>query len=175
MTIRHLLAALLLAGLSLPGGVLAQEQAFTNRATELKERPAFDARTLMQLPADAPVKVTSRSSGWTQIESGTQKGWVRVFHLRFPSTVEQSSSGGGAGGLTSFFGFGSRKGPETSKVATIGIRGLTPEDFKNAGADPAALKKLQSYRSDKAGAERFAREAKLVPASVAYVAEGGGK
>lgn len=172
MNLRFLLAALL-AGLSLLGEALAQEQAFTNRATELKDRPGFDGRTLVQLPADAPVKVTSRQSGWTQVESGTQKGWVRVFHLRFPSTVEASSSS--SGGLTSFFGFGSRKGPETSKVATIGIRGLTPEDFKNASPDPAALKKLQSWRSDKASAERFAREAKLAPTSVAYVAEGGRK
>jgi hypothetical protein len=167
-----LLALLALA--SLLGDAYGQEQAFTNRATELKDRPSFDGRTLSQLAAETPVKVVSRQSGWTQVEAGQQKGWVRVFHLRFPSTVETSSSGGGGmGGLTSIFGFGGRKGPETSKVATIGIRGLTPEDFKNASPDPAALRKLQSYRVDKGTAERFAREAKLAPVSVAYAEEGG--
>jgi hypothetical protein len=98
---------------------------------------------------------------------------VRAFHLRFPSTVESSSGGGGVGsGITSIFGFGGKEAPKTSKVATLGIRGLTPEDFKNASPDPAALRKMQSYRADKAAAERFAREARLGPVAVAYVGSG---
>ena len=164
---------LLLAGLSLVGDAFAQEQATTNRATDLRERPAMDARSLAALPVDAPVSVVSRQGGWTQVQAGTQRGWVRAFHLRFQSTVETSSSGSGVGSsITSIFGFGSRKGPETSKVATLGIRGLTPEDFKNASPDPAALRKMQSWRADKASAERFAREGKLDPAAVAYVGSG---
>jgi len=170
----RLLVPLLLAGLSLIGDAFAQEPAVTNRATDLKERPALDARTLAPLAADSPVKVLSRQGAWTQVEAGTQRGWVRAFHLRFQSTVESAPSGSSLGGLTSMFGFGSRKAPETSKVATLGIRGLTPEDFKNASPDPAALRKLQSWRADKASAERFAREARLVPVSVAYAGEGGG-
>lgn len=165
---------LLLSALLTAGGALAQEKASTNRATELKERPALDARTLAPLAADSPVTVLSRKGGWTQVEAGTQRGWLRAFHLRFQSTVETAESGSSLGGLTSLFGFGSRKAPETSRIATIGIRGLTPEDFKNASPDPAALKKLQSYRADKASAERFAREAKLAPVAVAYAGEKGG-
>ncbi len=173
----RLIAALFLAMLSLADDVLAQEQATTNRATDLKERPAFDARTIAPLAADAPVKVVSRQGGWTQVESGTQRGWVRAFHLRFKSavTVETAPSGSNPlGGITSIFGFGGKKAPETSRVATLGIRGLTPEDFKNASPDAAALRKLQSYRVDRAAAERFAREAKLAPVAVAYAKEGGG-
>jgi hypothetical protein len=171
-------ATLLLAlGLSLAGVTLAQEQAFANRATELKDRPAFEGRTIAPVPDGTPVKVVSRQGGWTQVEVGANKGYIRVFHLRFPSTVEQSSSSGGAlGGLTSMFGFGgSKRGPETSKVATIGIRGLTPEDFQSSSPDPAALRKLQSYRSDKASAERFAKEAKLAPVRVDYADAGRNK
>jgi hypothetical protein len=172
--IARLLSAVLLLALSVAGNALAQEQAFTNRATELRDRPAFDGRTMAQLPDNTSVKVLARQSGWTQVEvNPQQKGWVRVFHLRFPSTVEASSSSGG--GLASIFGFGSKKTPETSRVATIGIRGLTPEDFQNASPDPAALKKMQSWRSDKAGAERFAKEAKLTPVTVAYADQGGRK
>jgi hypothetical protein len=159
---------LLLACLSLIGDASAQEPAFTNRATELKERPAADARTLSPLAIDSAVKVLSRQGAWTQVEAGAQRGWVRAFHLRFPSTVESSSGGGVGGGITSIFGFGSKEAPKTSKVATLGIRGLTPEDFKNASPDPAALRKMQSYRADKASAERFAKEAKLAPVAVAY-------
>jgi hypothetical protein len=171
---RRILLPVLLASLSLIGDALAQDQATTNRATDLKERPAFDARTLVPLAAGAPVKVVSRQGGWTQVEAESKRGWVRAFHLRFQSTVETSTSSNSLGGITSIFGFGSRKGPETSRVATIGIRGLTPEDFKNASPDPAALRKLQSWRSDKAAAERFAKEAKLVPVAVSYASAGGG-
>ena len=171
----RLTSVLLLAWLSFAGDALAQEQAATNRATDLKERPAFEAKTLAPLAAGAPLKVLSRQGAWTQVEAGGKRGWIRAFHLSFEATVETSSSGGGSlGGLTSIFGFGGRKAPETSKVATLGIRGLTPEDFKNASPDQAALRKLQSYRADKATAERFAREAKLSPVAVAYAGEGGG-
>jgi hypothetical protein len=174
--IRSISVAVLAFGLLLSGTAMAQEQAFANRATELKDRPALEARTIAPVADGTAVKVVSRQGGWTQVEVGTQKGWIRVFHLRFPSTVVQSSSGGGAlSGLTSVFGFGvSKRGPETSKVATIGIRGLTPEDFQSSSPDAAALKKLQSYRSDKSSAERFAKEAKLAPVRVDYADAGKG-
>ena len=172
MTARILLL-LLLTGMSSIGDVLAQEQANTNRATELKERPAADAKSVASLATDAPVKVLSRQGAWTQVEAGQQRGWVRAFHLRFQSTVETTSSSNPLGGLTSMLGMGS-KAPQTSRVASVGIRGLTAEDFKNASPDPAALRKLQSWRADKASAERFAKEAKLVPVAVAYAGEKGG-
>lgn len=168
----RLLVPLLVACLSLIGDAFAQDAASTNRATELRDRPAADARVVAPLAADSPVKVLARQGGWTQVEAGTQRGWVRAFHLRFQSTVESSSGGGVGGSITSIFGFGSREAPKTSKVATLGIRGLTPEDFQNASPDQAALRKLQSYRADKASAERFAREAKLAPVAVAYVGSG---
>lgn len=167
----RLLVPLLLAGLSLMGDAFAQEAAFANRATELKERPAADSRTLSPLAAETAVKVLGRQGAWTQVEAGAQRGWVRAFHLRFPSTVESSSGGGAGSGITSIFGFGGKEAPKTSKVATLGIRGLTPEDFKNAAPDPAALRKMQSYRADKASAERFAKEARLAPVAVAYAGD----
>jgi hypothetical protein len=150
---------------------LAQEAAFTNRATELKDKAAFEAVVLAPLPADTPVKVLARSSGWTKVEVNGKTGWVRVFHLRFPATVEagsSSSSGGFLGGLTSSMGFGGRPKQDGTKLATVGIRGLSEEDMKNASPNPEALRKMQSYRVDKASAERFAKDGKLVTASVDY-------
>jgi hypothetical protein len=172
MIIRILLL-LLIASLSPIGDALAQEPASTNRATELKDRPAADARTMADLATNTPVNVLTRQGAWTQVEAGQQRGWVRAFHLRFQSTVETSSSGSALGGLTSMLGIGS-KAPQTSRVASVGIRGLTPEDFQNASPDPAALKRLQSWRADKASAERFAKEAKLAPVAVAYADGKGG-
>ena len=145
----------------------AQEAAFTNRATELKDRAAADARTVANLSEGASVKVLERGGGgWTRIDSGGQQGWVRVFHLRFPAVAQAgSASGGGLGSLTSALGFG-RDRSRAATTATVGVRGLSPEDLKNASPDTAALARLQSYRADKPSAERFARDGKLVEVSV---------
>jgi SH3 domain-containing protein len=161
--------------LTLAPAAWGQEQAFANRSTELKERGAADARTLTTLPEGTALKVISRGGGWTQVEAGGQRGWVRVFHLRFPVTVETApASGSGAlSGITGALGFG-RQTSQSTTIATTGIRGLSPEDMKNASPDAAALAKAQSYRADKAAAERFAREGKLAAVQVEY-SEGGRK
>jgi hypothetical protein len=144
----------------------AQEAAFTNRATELKERAAVDARTVAPLPEGASLKVLERAGGWTRVDAEGRQGWVRVFHLRFPVTTQAATESGGVlGNVTSALGFG-RERTRSATVATTGIRGLTPEDLRNASPDTAALAKLQSYRADKASAERFAREGRLAVVSV---------
>jgi uncharacterized protein YgiM (DUF1202 family) len=172
MKIKYLLVAAL-ACASLIGDIAAQEQAFTNRSTELRDRPGFEGKVVDSLKEGLQVKVLQRQGGWTRVDVNQKQGWVRVFHLRFPSTVETSSGGGALTGITSAFGFGNRNQPQTSRVATIGIRGLSEEELKNASPNPDAVRKLQSFRVDKATAERFAKEAKLNAQQVAYVADAG--
>ena len=154
--------------LLLSAAAWAQEQAFTNRATELKDRAAPEAATVRSLPDNTEVKVLQRSGGWTRVEAGGQQGWVRVFHLRFPATAEAASSSGGAlSSLGSALGFG-RQRSQTTTIATTGIRGLSKEEVQNASPDAAALQQMQSYRADTPAAERFAREGKLSAANVDY-------
>jgi hypothetical protein len=164
------LVTILLACASLAAA--AQDQAFTNRATELKESASADAKTVAPLPENTSVKVLARQGAWTQVDAAGKQGWVRVFHLRFPAIVEASSSSGGgtfAAVGSALFGQKERK----ANVATTGIRGLSPEDLKNASPDAEALAKAQTYRADKPAAERFAREGKLSTVSVDY--DGGRK
>ncbi len=143
----------------------ADEQGFTNRATDLKERGAADSATLAKLPENTPVKVLARGGGWTRVEADGKSGWVRVFHLRFAGAVESSSSSGsGLAGLGSALGFGAKT--EQARLASTGIRGLSTEDVKNANPDPEALARMQSFRADRPAAERFAREAKLAEAHI---------
>jgi hypothetical protein len=153
---------------ALAPAAFAQEQAFTNRSTELKDRGAAEARTVATLPENTAVKVLARGGGWTRVDANGQGGWVRVFHLRFPATIETTSSsskgGGFLSGMTSMLGGG--RSDQKATIATTGIRGLSPEDLKNASPDAAALAKAQSYRADKAAAERFAREGKLAAVAV---------
>jgi hypothetical protein len=149
--------------------VAAQEQAFTNRSTELKERAAPDARTVVTLSENTALKVLERGGGWTRVDAGGQQGWVRVFHLRFPVVAEAGKAGGGnvLGSVTSALGFG-RERERGATIATTGIRGLSEEEIKNASPNPEALRQMQSYRADKPAAERFAREGKLAESSIDY-------
>ena len=150
------------------GFAAAQEQAFTNRSTELKDKAAADGKTLATLPDNTGVKVLQRSGAWTRVEATGQAGYIRAFHLRFPATVESSGSSSGGGLLGGLFGQPKQR---QATMATTGIRGLSAEDFKNAAPDTAALGRLQSYRADNASAERFAREAKLASVSINYLME----
>ena len=164
MKLRALAIAALLA---LAPAAWGQEQAFTNRATDLRERGANDAKALATLPENTPVKVLARSGGWTRVEADGKSGFVNVFHLRFPASVQTQSSGGNPlSSVTSFLGGG--RSSEKATIATTGIRGLSPEDLKNAAPDTAALAKAHSYRADKPAAERFARDGKLAAVSVDY-------
>ena len=161
---RRLLFALLLAA---SWGAAAQEQAFTNRATDLKDRGSLDAATVASLRENTEVKVLQRAGGWARVDAGGKAGWIRVFHLRFPVTAEASGSTGSS--IGSFFsGLSGRQKAQSTTLATTGIRGLSTEDLKNANPDAAALKQMQGYRADKPSAERFAKEGKLAESSIEY-------
>lgn len=147
--------------------VLAAAQASTNRSTEMKDRADPDGRTVATLPENTPVKVLSSAGGWSRVEAGGQAGWIRVFHVRHAGSVESAPSSSG-GGLLSSLGSaltGQRSNPRAN-LATTGVRGLSQEDLKNANPDPEALRRMQSYRSDRAAAERFAREGKLAAVQI---------
>lgn len=159
---------LLLIFLGLAAPAVAQGQAFTNRATDLKEQGAPESRTLASLPENTEVKVLARGGAWTRVEAGGKTGWVRVFHLRFPATAATESSGGGGflSGIAS--AIGGRPKSQQAGIQTVGVRGLSPEELKNASPDGEALKRMQSFGADKGSAERFAREAKLSAVNVDY-------
>jgi len=159
--LRFLLALLVLV---LPVAAFAQDQAFTNRDTELKERADAGSGTVASLRADTAVKVLARAGAWTQVQAEGKTGFVRVFHLRFPATVEGSSSSSSSGSnpFAALGGLiGGNKPDERAKLASTGVRGLSKEDVKNANPDAQALAKMQSYRAGKPEAQRFAREGKL--------------
>lgn len=161
-------AVLALALCVLPGLACAQDQAFTNRSTELKEQGAPEARVLATLPENTPVKVLARGGGWTRVDAGGTPGWVRVFHLRFPVVTETSSSSGSAlTSLGSALGIGKPRA-QAATSGTLGVRGLDKEQVQSARPDAEALRRLQSFRVDQDSAERFAREGKLIEVSIDY-------
>jgi uncharacterized protein YraI len=162
--IRRFLFAAILA---LPLLAAAQGEAFTNRSTEMKDRADAEGRTVTMLAENTPVKVLARGGGWTRVEAGGQSGWVRVFHLRFPSSVEPATSSSGGSFLSSIgTALTGQKSNPKAHLATTGVRGLSQEDLKNANPDPEALRRLQSFRADRAAAERFARDGKLAAVQI---------
>lgn len=154
---------LVFLGLAVPAS--AQGQAFTNRATDLKADAGDQAATVARLAENTEVKVVARAGAWTRVEAGAQKGFVRAFHLRFPATATTDSGGGGfLSGLSS--AIGGRPKSQQAGIQTVGVRGLSPEELKNAAPNPEALARAQSYRADKPTAERFARDGRLTPVNV---------
>lgn len=149
----------------LAGPHVAAQEATTNRPTELRERPAAQSRPLATLPVRTPVKLVGREGGWSQVDAREQRGWLPTFHLRFAAALETSSPSP-ALSVTSMLGIGSRQAPETSRVATLGVRGLTRDQFEAASPDAEALKQLHSYRVPSAEAEAFAKEGGLVAVPV---------
>lgn len=161
-------AVLAIALCAIPCAAPAQDQAFTNRSTELKEQGSPEGRVLATLPENTPVKVLARGGGWTRVDAGGTSGWVRVFHLRFPVVAETASSSGNAlTSLSSALGMGKSKG-QVANTGTVGIRGLDKELVQSASPDAEALRRLHSFRVDQAAAERFAREGKLAEVSIDY-------
>jgi hypothetical protein len=158
----------LLLALACFSGAAAAQDAFTNRATELKTSPSPDAATVAPVPQETPVKVLGRQSGWTQIQAGDKSGWVRAFHLRFQSTVSESREGNSGGGLLGGL-FGGSKRQTPKGTSTVGIRGLSTEELQGAAPNLEALARLQGLRADAPTAQRFAADGKLVAVKVDYV------
>ncbi len=149
----------------------AQEPLLTNRATELREAPDADAKVLQALPEKSPVQLIERKGAWSQVKAGTVTGWVRMMHLRGGVVVVEAqpqSAGGSA--LSSFSRLlgGNRAQPDTrSRNATLGVRGLSPEDLKTASPNVQDLARLAVLQTDKPAAEKFAREVPLAKMEIA--------
>src|SRR5260221_12410212 len=101
MLVMSLRILVLLLGLALVPSAWAQEQAFTNRSTELKERGAADARAVGTLAENTEVKVLARSGGLARGGAGGGGGFWNVVPLRFSWTVQWKRRGGGCLSSTS--------------------------------------------------------------------------
>ena len=140
------------------------EPATVIRATELKKEPATDAATVAQLAENATVDALERQGGWTRIKAGANEGWVKMLALRY--TAAGGAAKAGDTGLQQAFNV-ARSGSSGTQVTT-GVRGLDESQLATARPNPAELAKLNTYTADKAAANAFAAEGKLMPAAVPY-------
>ncbi len=150
----------------------APEIVTTNRATELRASPDDASALLQSLAAQTKVQLLERKGAWSKVKTDTQTGWVRMMHLRGGVVIEEAApaqKSGGGGFLSSFNRFlgGSPQTNQRAQSATVGIRGLSPEELKTATPNAQALADMKSFASSKPDAEKFAKDAKLARADVA--------
>lgn len=135
--------------------------------TSLYQTPSIQAVKLRNIVAGTPVDLVRQVGSWKQISvtADDSSGWVRSYQVRsgdIQITTEKQESGGFFGALASLSRKASglfsseRKGYSYQRTATIGVRGLSEEQIKNAQANYAELEKLESFRSSKKHSEKFA-------------------
>lgn len=142
-------------------------------STDLKSEPFVDARTLANLPANSAVDVLKRQGGWMQVKPASNgQGWVKMTTVKLGGA---GSAAKGDSGMTALWNTAvqGRSGNTGVTVAT-GVRGLSPEDMKNAQPAPDQVKKLDGYAANKSQAESTARSGKLNKQNVDYIADAKG-
>ena len=148
------IAAIATANAAAPAAKMAPTPGTVVRATELKDKPAVDAKTLKQLAAKTTLTVVDRQGGWLRVTAQGQQGWVRLLHV--------STQPPGAAGKTSDLEAAKRiatgRAGSGNIVATSGIRGLNEEQLRTAAANPEELKKLDGYAATEAQASEYARK-----------------
>ena len=142
-------------------------------STDLKSEPFVDAKTLANLPANSAVDVLKRQGGWMQVKPASNgQGWVKMTTVKLGGA---GSAAKGDSGMTALWNTAvqGRSGNTGVTVAT-GVRGLSPEDMKNAQPAPDQVKKLDGYAANKSQAESTARSGKLNKQNVDYIADAKG-
>jgi hypothetical protein len=148
-------------------GAWAQEAAVVRRATELREAPGDQARSLAPLPAQTAVTRSNERQGpWVQVRTAAgATGWVHLFDVG-PATAAASGSSGGAGGaLRGVTGlFSSPRANQTG--TTAGIRGLDAADLAQAQPNLGAVTQMEGLRQNETEARSFADRSALRSAQV---------
>lgn len=161
-----------LSGLLLAAAAQAANEGVIVRTAALKQNPAFHSRTLRELPPGVTVRLEKSDGGWRQVSvmpDAKVTGWVRGYQVRDDIETGQAplirneTPEGMLSGLSNLsrrasglFGRREMENNSGNLVATIGVRGLSEEDLKNARPDPEELTKLDGYAAEAATAKQFA-------------------
>lgn len=162
------------------GASIAQaEKATIISNTALYQRPSIQSNIIRQLKAGTPVTTESRQGGWKKIAvDRSNQGWVRSYRVRTGTlkvSQKEQQSGGFFSGLASLSrkasGLFSSKKKDYSfqRTATIGVRGLSEEQIKNARPNAIELEKMETFRSNKSIARNYARTGKLAAAKINHM------
>lgn len=136
------------------------------KASELKEKPFIDAKTLASLPAQSTVTILERNGGWFRVQAAAQSGWVRMLNVKVTEGAQNLSTGTD---LTQAATLATGRAGSGNIVSTSGLRGLSEEELRTAQPDYAQFDKLNSYGVDKAAASSYAKSNGLAGRTVQYL------
>jgi len=149
--------------------------------SSLHQNPSLQSSILATLQTGTKVETIKRSGGWKLIKTKTQLpkfGWVRSYKVRLGNITivkHEKSSGGFFSGLASLSrkasGLFSSKKKDYSfqTTATIGVRGLSEEEIKNAKPNLKQLSMLESFKTSKKIALSFSHKGYLKAVSFAHL------
>lgn len=153
---------LLLASALFAASAWSAESGAMLKADELKAAPFRDAKTVGNLARGDKLDILKQQSGWYQVKSAKQTGWVRMLSVRRGAAQKSGNVSGLAGLATGRAGTG-------KVVSSTGVRGLSEEDLKAAKFDAAEIKKMESYEVSKDAARKFASQAQLKSIKLDYL------
>lgn len=166
MNDKHLITYLSIIPLLFGAGASLADPGKTLLAAELKQEPFIDAATVSKLEANTEIDVLKRQGGWMQVKSSAGEGWLKMTAVRLGNaTAAKGESGLGSLAKMALTG---RSG-NTGVTATTGVRGLSPEELKNATPNPQAVRQLDQYADNKTRTQSFASAGKLQAQSLEYL------
>jgi uncharacterized protein YgiM (DUF1202 family) len=157
---------LVLALALLPAGALAQEAGIALKDDTLRAEPYADARTAGTVKKGDTVSILKRTSGWYQVKSGRNQGWLRMLSVR-RGQAAKGSAAAEAGGVAAL---STGRAGTGQVVSTTGVRGLSEEELKAASFDEAQVRKAESHAVSAADAGAFAAKAGLKARRFDYLA-----
>lgn len=136
--------------------------------TELRARPALDARLGERIDSKTQVEILDSRGAWTEVKTADGKrGWLRLMNIRPGEkkhwTEKVSASVGSVGAVA--------RTASTSSTATTGVKGISKEDLQNATPDFEEVKLLDRFTVSAAEAKKFAGESKIKPQTLSVLVE----
>ena len=164
-------SCLFLSSALLCGSAFSKDEAFAVRATDVKEQPFSDAKTISKLSENAKIEVLLRKGSWMQVSAAGVNGWVKMLSLRFENRGLAPATDNSA--LKSVYNLATT-GSSGSTVTTA-TRSLDEKKFAKTNANPQALANMRTFAVSKADAQKFAKLEKLNEQTLTYVSSSGGK
>ena len=173
-------ATLLFALSAMP--LLASQQGVVVREARVYIEPSASAEQAGIIEAGKQVAIFERKGGWKEIYSEQLDlvGWVRSYQVRegdYAPPVDaaaESDSRGFLSGLAAFSRkasrfFGAGDSAAGSGTATIGVRGLSEAEIRQARPDPREFARMQGFASDAARLAEFRQQGRLSANEVAHI------
>lgn len=133
------------------------------RQSSLYEKPFNDAKIVTQLAAKTSVTITQRKSSWAQVQSGANKGWVKVFNIVSTTGSKSSADLATLGNVL--------KSGSSGQSASTGVKGISEESLKKAPPAPAEVSYLETLDASEVAAQNFANKGQLRSQNIPYLAK----